>query len=275
MEVQDGDEVTIMSGCVSSTATPSASEEVQADGTEDQIVRFVARNLKLGTASGRFLLYHYVEGDSYQLPLLNVEVTLKVAGDAYPPLLRLMKAPRIIITVERSRVTIVEPSRILRPMPRYELRREERGCAFSVTSEASIAEAVHERLRSLPYYGTHTVKRRDWRTGQDVEEVHEVTPDRSLSIRPESCGCCARVEIKDVHRCPVCGRPSTFHGRRIFAYWLLFRSNLPYGREFMHSLRDDVVTVYDEDRKKVVSRSVEEVVRDVMRPSRPFKEVSS
>ena len=240
--------------------------------TEDQIVRFVANNLKLGTASGRFLLYHYVEGDSYQLPLLNTEVTLKVAVDAYPPLLRLVKEPRIIVTVERSRVTIVEPFRILRPMPRYELQKTETHPVFYITSEASIAEAVHERLRALPYHSTHRVKRRHWQTGQDVEEVHEVNPGESLSISSKICGCCARIEIKNAYRCPACGGMSEFHSTRIFAYWLLFRSNLPIEGEFTHSLRDDVVTVYDAGGKEVISQAVEAVVRDMMNPTRPFKE---
>lgn len=245
-----------------------------ADVTEDQIVRFVAKNLKLGTASGRFLLYHYVEGDSYQLPRLNTEVTLKVSGDAYPPLLRLVKAPRVIVTVERSRVTIVEPHRILRPMPRYELRRGNISDVLSVTSEASVIRDVHERLRTLPYHYNHRVKKYDYEKRQNVEEVHRVTPDKFLAIRPEGCGCCARIEFRDYISCPTCGKTLGSNNGRIPAYSMLFRSNLPVEGGFSHSLKDDVVTVYDKDGKVVIFQGLERLVKDMMSPNRPFKEAS-
>ena len=236
--------------------------------TEDQIVRFVAKNLKLGTASGRFLLYHYVEGDSYQLPLLNTEVTLKVAGDTYPPLLRLVKEPCIIITVERSRVTIVEPHRILRPMPRYELHRGVLGDISSVTSEASIIKVVHAQLSSLPYYAPHKVREYNRETRQYVTKVHRVKPDQSLSIKPERCGCCASIGFRGSYSCPECNKWFRGTNGMILAYWMLFRSNLPLEGSFSHSLKDDAVAVYDADGTEVISQDVEEVVRDMMSPTR-------
>jgi len=220
-------------------------------------VKFVAKVLRLFTSSARFLLFHYVEGDQYQLPLLNSEVTMKVSRDAYSILLLMLKAEHFIMTVQGNTVITIAPFQELKPIPSFSIDRTFKGSyhtrGIHVTSTIKTIKERYERLMQLPYHAHHK------KFGED----HKIWPRNMVSFRILDCGCCATLLLKDYADCEkFCSQMTDVSGR-ILGYWALFRENVPIQESFNVNLVGDNVKVSNGTGVHV-DRPVSEILKDLM-----------
>jgi hypothetical protein len=213
--------------------------------------KFVAKLRKLGTTSAKWLILHYVEGDRYSLTLLNRELNLKVSKDVYSELLRNLDAPRIIITVDKNEVCLVESDLgDLKPYPQYLLRVNSN--AYIITSSGKIVVSLANALSEMKYHSWHTY----------LGERHEIHPKDMLrqgSISFCSCGCCADLILSNYFYCEKCYRTINVAGK-LLGYWLASKEDIE-GAFYLEADSKEIALKTDE---KLVKRPVKEVVQKLV-----------
>ena len=225
------------------------------------VVRFVARPLKISTASAKLLLLHYVEdNDRYQLPLINRELTVKISKQAYPYLLKWLKEQRLIFTVEGNSVTSIQPYQNMNPLPRYltseKFCESSQYCFRRIISSSKIINSVFNKLSSLPYVTTHSGTTYDTRG-----EKHNIMPREMLRIEPLECGCCSKLWLLDTVHCPKC-TSSVRVAEKILGFWAVYRSNLPVPSAFYIKIDGEKVKVDGEGLD--LTRNINETLREIM-----------
>jgi hypothetical protein len=195
---------------------------------------YLAKPLRLSTASVSLWLIHEVKKDSYEydLNLIDREARAKVPSSSYDSLLSLIGRERVVVTIEGGIVrNVVDPYVRLSPSPPLAILHSSKNYEL-ISRYDLIDELYHQLVTEVPF------KKR-------LFDGCELRIDFWMEVVREKCGCCSKLIVRDQAKDRF--GSMQYNGVATFlAYVFLYSSNLYPRVPFV---------IHQEDERRISIRS--------------------